>query len=459
VLFAPVYYYTESNVSNPTPLWQQPIEVLGLTGEFASGKTLFGLTIAPGPQTLCYDNEKSSGTYTSLGFERVDVPAELQRSHPNGYKPVDTFNWWLNHVRAIPAGKFRVIVLDPVSEIESGLVDWVRTHPAEFGRTAAQYANAAGLMWGDVKEHWKAILADLASRCETFAFTSHMANVWERSGPTGKRKAKGKETLMELASLYLQLERKKDVRGNQPAKPSAVVLKSRLSSIRVNADTGDVDIVPTLPPRLPEATPAAIRKYMSQPPDYAKLTPDELAPEAVMTEDQKLELRNQTATAERETEQLKLARLEREQTLRQKVQTAGTTAKPQAMTPTPMTNGTGESAGVTDAQLAELSRLRTRLWEVAGDISPDARTARWSGVLARRNVKSAKELTKPQADELIAALAARVNKEEPLDKLFRGDGVTSEPSPNDAAATAAAAAAEPAAGGAVWRDVPTAPAG
>jgi hypothetical protein len=428
------------------PLWPQPIEVLGLTGEFASGKTLFGLTIAPGPATLCYDNEKSSGTYLSLGFERVDVPAELQKAHPAGYKPIDTFNWWIKHVRSVPTGKFRVILLDPVSEIESGLVDYVRTHPGDFGRTIAQYAKSAGLMWGDVKEFWKAILADLASRCETFAFTSHMANVWERDGPTGKRKAKGKETLMELASLYLQLERKKDAKGNMPAKPAAVVLKSRLSSIRVS-DGGDVDIVPTLPPRLPEATPAAVRKYMTAPPDYSHLKPDELAPDVAMTEEEKLELRHQTARAECEAEEMRLARAERERATRERLQQrpAVAPAQPPPATPPPAspspTNGTPlppptDPNAVTQQQLIHLTRLRSRLWEAAGDVTDEAKSARWNGVLAKRGVKSAKELTVAQADELIGSLAARLNKGEPLDKLFRGEGEGSPTGTTAAGATA-----------------------
>ena len=44
-------------------LWcGQDIEVICGTGEFGSGKTLWGLTIDPGSRTLVYDNEGSSTT-------------------------------------------------------------------------------------------------------------------------------------------------------------------------------------------------------------------------------------------------------------------------------------------------------------------------------------------------------------------------------------------------------------
>ena len=287
------------------PTFPQKIEVLGLTGEFASGKTLFGLSIDPA-KTLVYDAEKSAGTYEALGFTRIDIPREMQARSPKGYKPIDTFTYWWNHVKSVPAGRFSVIGLDPVSEIESGLADWVMANPSYFGKTAAQYLKSGGLFWGDVKELWKLILSDLASRCETFYFTSHLTSVWQGSAPVpGRRKPKGKETLMELASLYLLMERKPDANGAIPAKPSAIVLKSRLATTALNAD-GDVSIVPTLPPRLAVATPAEIRRYMRQPPNYAALKPEELAPEPTVSEDERAAIRLATAEAERDAAAIKL---------------------------------------------------------------------------------------------------------------------------------------------------------
>jgi hypothetical protein len=401
---------TPTTAARP-PLWPQPIEVLGLAGEFASGKTLFGLTIAPGPDTLAYDWEKSCAPYGSLGFTRVDVPAELMAAKSGDCTYLDMYVWWRQHVLAQPRGKYRVILLDPASDVESGLADWVMQNPRQFGRTPLQYQKSTGLFWGDVKQAWKLLLMEIANRCETFAFTVHMGSVFGADGkPTGKRKVKGKETLSELASLFLQLERKANPKGEVPAKPAAVVLKSRLVSMIVAAG-GEVETTPTLPPRLPVATPATIRRYMAAPPDYARLKPDELAPEQTMSEDDRLMARMATAEAERDAEQAKLARVEREQAARQRQHAAPAPATTPAPTPAPSTNGTHvapPAAATRDqpsqAQLATLARQRDKLWRLNGDTTDDARKARWSAILAKRCVTSARDLTAAQAEQLIHAL-------------------------------------------------------
>jgi len=290
-------------------IWPKRIEVLGLTGEYASGKTLFGLMIDP-RNTLLYDAEKSAGSYEGLGFTRVDLPAEMLRRKPGGYKPEDLFTFWLSHVRSLPTDRYSVIGLDPVSEIESGLADYVMSHPAEFGKTAAQYARSAGLFWGDVKELWKQVLCELASRCQTFYFTAHMGAEFAGGQPIpGKRKAKGKETLMELASLYLQLQRTPDTNGLIRAEPSAIVRKSRLAEARIV--NGKPQVIPLLPPRLELATPDQIREYMQSPPDYSALKSGELAPAEVLTEDDRAQIKLATAQAENETalNRLELAKL------------------------------------------------------------------------------------------------------------------------------------------------------
>lgn len=323
--FCDDWYMRESNFcfncNKKVETYMQPlfpegkrIEVLGLTGEFASGKTLFGLLLSPEPgTTLLYDVEKSAGTYHKspgndhgFPFDRVDVPSEMLKLKPKGWKPEDVYVWWKAHIRSVTPGKYRVIGLDPVSEIESGLADYVMSHPGEFGKTAEQYKRSAGLFWGDVKEAWKMDLTDIASRCQCFYFTSHMSAVFAGSAPVpGKRKAKGKETLMELASLYLQLERKPDAAGNKPAKPSAIVMKDRLALTRIGAD-GEPEIIPILPPRLPVATPAEIRKYMITPPDYRDLKPGERAPIEQVSEDDRAATALMIAEAQRETAVLNL---------------------------------------------------------------------------------------------------------------------------------------------------------
>ena len=244
------------------------IPVFGVAGEFSSGKTLEILSIDP-EHTKLYDMELSAKSYNLPLAERVDVPATMLKSHPAGYKPIDMWLWFLADLKKIKPGQFTVIAVDPVSDIEAGLVDWVVANPQYFGRSPDQYKKSGGILWGDVKAYWKVILADLAVRCDTFAFSVHMRDQFFGASPTGKREPKGKDTLMELSSLFLLLERKADAKGIVPEKPSANVLKSRLAHTKWV--DGELQIVSILPPRLPVATPGAIREYIKRPADYAKL--------------------------------------------------------------------------------------------------------------------------------------------------------------------------------------------
>lgn len=370
------------------PLWpnNQQIEVIGLTGDYASGKTLFGLTIAPGPQTIVYDTEKSSGTYQSLGFARVDCPSEMVKSHPSGYKPIDQFLWWLLHVKSLPTGKFRVIMIDTISEIESGLVEYVRTNPEKFGYTKPQFTRMEGLMWGAVKDYWKSILADLAARCECFVFTSHLRTVWKGNSPTSKRAPKGKETLMELASVYLHMERLPDSKGNVPAVPAAVVLKDRLAAF-----DADFQPIKVLPPRLPHATPSAIRDYILSPVGEKLSAAERLRPEAQPTEADLEAMRLERAQAERDAEALRGENLRRiAEGPQPTTATTIPTPTPAAKVPDPRPDAT-----VTADQLKRISELKRAL-----GIDDDA----WAKIMLKRLVSTARSLTTEQAAELIDSL-------------------------------------------------------
>lgn len=289
-------------MSESKALWPQPIPIIGVTGEYESGKTFFGLSVSPDPRRVrVYDIEMSADPYKSLGFDHVNVPQEMLKRHPKGYKPVDLWNWWLADVSNLEADRFDVILVDPVTDLERGLTDWVSLNPTHFGHTPGQYASMSGIMWGDVKDYWKMILTGrVATKCQTFVFVAHMGAEFDPATKkaTGDRKPKGKETLMELASLYLQMERPKDARGARQKAPSAVVLKSRLNHLRMTDD--GPDIRPALPPRLPAATPRAIRQYLLTPPDYDNLKAEERAPDRVMTDDERLKLQVAKAEAERD---------------------------------------------------------------------------------------------------------------------------------------------------------------
>lgn len=314
------------------------IEVFGSTGEYKSGKTLLGLTIAPGvhpeghafsgrPRTLYLDFEKSGGTYGGTGCNRVDVPAKMVEAHPSGYRPLDVFTWFSAVVGKIQPGQYDVLIADPVTDIESGLVDFVKKNCGQFGLTDNQIQKGGGLLWGAVKDHWKSVLLALASKVKCFYFTSHLRDEWKGSTNTGRREPKGKETLMELASLYLWLERKPDANGLEPREPSAIVLKQRLADTTFTTD-GTLSITPLMPPRIPVATVQTIRRYIASPPNYEKLHETERVIEKPATEEELLRLRVAAAEAERDTEQTRLAALARRAELQAGV-AASAAMKPQ----------------------------------------------------------------------------------------------------------------------------------
>lgn len=290
-------------------LWgDKEIKVLGVSGEFSSGKTLFVCTIDPA-NTCLYDFEESASSYTSLGFkDRINVPEEMLKRYPKGHTGIQLWEWWIEHVRNLPAGKFTVIACDHIGELEDGLTDWVEAHPEAFGRTAKQYEKASGLLWKDMKQTWTTVLLSVANRCETFAFTSHFRNVYKNGVPTGRKEPAGKETLLKLTSLYLLLERKPDQQGNIPEAPAAVVKKHRLCAA-VMVD-GEPKIQQLIPPRLPVATPAAIRKYIANPPNWAKLKKDERLQPEVLTEQEKAENAMILAQLEKEKAEAELKKYE-----------------------------------------------------------------------------------------------------------------------------------------------------
>lgn len=286
------------------------IPVIGGTGEFGSGKTLFGMTIDPA-NTLVIDAEKSSQSYyRSLGIKkRVDLADEMLRKHSRGYKPINVWEYFRDLIYGVKPGEYTVIMVDPASDIEAGLAAWVEAHPKEFGKSAAQYQKFQTLFWQDVKDHWKVFQNDLASRCKIFYFTAHMRNEYQGERKTGQRTAKGKSTLMEMASLYLHFERRKNDKGVVPDVPSANVLKSRLAHFR--NEGGVITTIPILPPRIPQATPAAICNYIDSPPDYSKLKAAEKLQEHAMSEDERLLIQSQIASDTRAAEEAGLSRAER----------------------------------------------------------------------------------------------------------------------------------------------------
>lgn len=303
------------------------IDVFGACGEYKSGKTLLGLSIAPGKhangpfagqaRTLILDFEKSAGTYGGTGAERIDVHNELIARFPNGYSSSNVYLWFLEKIKSIQLGQYDVIMVDTISDLETGMVDYLKENiQKEVGITPGQFNSSQGLFWGKVKDKWKLVLLQLSTKCQTFFFTAHLRSRYEGSAPAKSadirkaKEAKGKDTLLELASLYLWLDRRPDKEtGKYPKVPRAWVQKDRLADTSIN-DDGDIVITPLLPPVIEQANVKQIRDYISKGFNYdgnSKLLKTDVE---TMTEEEKLCLEREIAQQKAIAAQAELAREE-----------------------------------------------------------------------------------------------------------------------------------------------------
>lgn len=280
-------------------IWgKQEIPVVGVTGEIGSGKTLFLLDIDP-ENTIYYDFELSGATYDFPG-ERVDVGAEMLKKYPTGYSPVAVYDWWVEHVMNLPKGKYSVIAVDTIGDLEDGLAEYVKSKYRDFGYSSAQsFQKTGGIFHKEVRSYWKTVLVNVSARCETFAFSAHLRNVWEDGEPTKKREPVGKRTLMELASMYFWLERQyvKNGKVHHADEPSGKKLKGRLVA---RLETGKWSQV--LPDRMPICTPDAIRNYVANPVGSRKPKNTELVDVEDAPDNELEALRLKALIAQREAE-------------------------------------------------------------------------------------------------------------------------------------------------------------
>lgn len=409
------------------------VPVFGATGPKWSGKTMLAFQLAPGlhtaghkfagqSRTQLLDCELSSASYHVPGVDRVDVHQAIRNKvDKRAVKPIEVYEWFIDHVNRIPPGRFDVIAVDPATDLESGLLDWIKAHPADFGATANQFAKMPAIAIAAAKQKWKQVLIDIATRCRTFYFTAHLKAEWKGDRPTGQQVAKGYESLFEVASLYLRLEREKGREGEKPKPPSAIILKDRLSFQEFDPETGELDIISILPERLPIATAKAIRDYVKKPVGKRKrggLTADEVAPDPLaMTDDERLVLQAEIADRNREAAALELARVEAQTQLQDRLQAnrAASTVPPQSAPGAPGASGEGDESGdysgdqgaeadpppamVTSQQIADMVRIAKELW-------PDVAVmkAEMSIKFGEFGVSKSSELTEIQAMEVLSQL-------------------------------------------------------
>jgi hypothetical protein len=253
------------------------------------------------------DFEHSSASYGGTGARRIDARHELRRIIDNRpIQPIDIYLWFRSFISKIKPDEYDCLVVDPISDVESGLTEYVRRNPAEFGYSENQFKNAAGLLFGAVKERWKIDLAAIGSVVQTFYYTVHLRMQFRDGKPTGIMEPKGKTTLEELSSLYLWLHRDPDANGVVAPVPYADIIKQRLSDTFIDPNTGEVVIQNLIPPRLPQATAAAIRKYIANPPDYNNLKEEERYKPKQLSQEEMLLLERSVAQTKLEAEMTQL---------------------------------------------------------------------------------------------------------------------------------------------------------
>lgn len=290
------------------PLWPNGvvIPVIGVTGALGTGKTLFAATIAP-LRTIYIDIEKSALTYRQLGFEHVDLIQDLTNENPRGYTSFQLFNAWYEIIKSIDPGQYDVVVTDPISDIESGMVDFVKGRATRYGyKSPESFAKSKGIFWNIVRDEYKRIIAMITAKCQTFVYTTHMKTVWKNGEPTKDRMAKGKTTLREMTTLSLEMHRDVKCAGGVP---SAVVDRDRIASFTTGED-GVVTPHTVMPGRMPVATPEALRKYILQPTDLSNPSDGEVAPEQIMSKEELLLIEARIADNNREAAELQLAAVE-----------------------------------------------------------------------------------------------------------------------------------------------------
>jgi hypothetical protein len=268
-----------SDTATEQAIWPggKKLRIIGGTGPFGSGKSIFGLGICPA-STLVIDNEKSCEDYETLGFTRIDIPELLHKKYKQRYTERQKYDLFASLLNRVPAGKYSVGMIDTLDEIEGGLVESIKARYASFGyKSSEKFESTGGIFWKHVNAELERLLLDAAARFQTLYFTTHLRKVWKWGKPTDSQEPRGKEVLMKLASLYLQFE------SNGAGKPpSAKVLKGRTSSPELV--DGVLQVNAFLPDRLPVATAAAIRQYILNPPDFANLKDEELVKEKELTD-------------------------------------------------------------------------------------------------------------------------------------------------------------------------------
>lgn len=238
------------------------------------------------PQNILFLDYESKG-------EGIDAQLNFGQYHALTQKaegdPQKLYNATMAVVNGIPENQFTVAIFDNVSPFELAM-------NAEAARNAEKYSVMYGLNLKNIKANrfggTKAIVNFMISDvCATLhrkgvkliIATSHIKARWGSAGPIpNKFNMKGADRWQDLSILTLVL-----IPGVNPPVPSALVQKEQLGSIELATNLTPEQIAAMkrgdeghkisrrLPPKLPDCTFQAIRKYLHKPANFNKLTKNE----------------------------------------------------------------------------------------------------------------------------------------------------------------------------------------
>jgi len=426
------------------PIYNPPIPICALSGETSSGKTLFPIMSTPNaldkskpPQCVVHDLEGSAETYvSSLNFEWRDIRGMLadglhmrkgtpkdsdpnwkkilltNTEHANDHPAASMFRAVFMSVLSIEPGQFLTCSVDPFTALQVGAMEWLKLHPQAFYRTASQYIKAGSMfLVPDTRQMLEYFLTvDCRSRFEMTVITFHQKNEWVGTGDaarkSGERISEHWELVDKVASLSATLDRRPKAKGKSaPRVPSGCIVypfgKSRMMVVK------DGELLPALPPRIPEFTPDAIRAYFASPPDYDALKPSERMPGDDMSDDERLKVQAGIETDKRISEELKLSQME--------LQKSGMTAQAAAVAvqqaplqqqPATQTTDVETPAMITQQQTATIMAMLPACFD-----SP----AEFGEVLQRYGVGKLSELTESRAEDLHSELL-RIDSERKMAK-------------------------------------------
>lgn len=345
------------------------IDLIGVTGEQGSGKTCFLLAIAPGvhpeghpfagkPRTLYIGCERSATTFSGTGAEKLELVDLLaERNMPP--TPKNLLAGVESITGNVAPGQFDCLAIDPISDLDAAKTEQVTSNPEKFGLTRGMVERsgagfkAEGIVWGKIKDAWKEWMLTLGQKFQCVAYSTHLRDEFRGKTATGRREPKGKDTIWQVTTLGLWLSR-------DPSKskiPTGIVYrKDRLADTYVG-DDGELVVVPLLPPRFDECTPAKLRFYIANPPNYDRLKDSEKVEPEVVSEIELQLVRLAAAEAQAQAASQQVALIDRQRELaairRQPVQQQPTaSASPQ---PTPDMTAINQEIAAKTAEGAALA--------------------------------------------------------------------------------------------------------